>query len=412
MKHRLSLYLSREGVGLFAIFYVLAAVAEAPFRWYTKGQPAGYRPDLTVAGLRWLVIIIVAFGYGNRRGWGYHPFHQSGYCRWLAQTPWCWGRPLPLGSLTLCAEDLVVVGGLAALAWLDVWMVGAVVIPLRFMAGFGPTAVVIAFIWPYLFGLWVAVRRARPVLVAAGAIAPLAVYPSITPWSMIVVPTVCYGLLVEGVRQTLRHFPWEEPEWTEDRYDQRLQGAFRRGLITWPFNKVGPSVVRPRVSFFAAVTSSALIAWWCHVAMGLWVRLGKGTHHSWEAITDSLAQLKSDPPPTLWLAFVGLVALVRWFIYRTDGGPPISIWTRLRTGRLILPRHDHVYFAPICVLLWGFAGPRQLVELGLPPVAVFGFSLFGLLLLALSLGPTRESWQLTGHIRLGKPMITVDPPGR
>lgn len=98
--------------------------------------------------------------------------------------------------------------------------------------------------------------------------------------------------------------------------------------------------------------------------------------------------------------FAVIATLLRLAIYCLPYRPPISILGRLATGRLIIPRYDQAFIAPILtILIPGLAQeflPRAGLSLNLSYSITFGL----VFLLATGLGPTLTTWQLTGQHRM------------
>jgi hypothetical protein len=95
-----------------------------------------------------------------------------------------------------------------------------------------------------------------------------------------------------------------------------------------------------------------------------------------------------------------VAALIRIFVYIIAAKPPVSIFGRMATGRLILPRYDHVFLAPIATV----AAALAMVQIGvrIPMLASLWVGLTVAIVVAtlLCLGPTISSWRLTSQSRL------------
>jgi len=98
-------------------------------------------------------------------------------------------------------------------------------------------------------------------------------------------------------------------------------------------------------------------------------------------------------------AFGGAIALVFWSEPR--GTPDVDI-------TLFLPRDQPT----ACVHSLQQLGCEVNATQAIASLEEHGFCQASYKGVRVDLGPTRESWRLTGHIRLGKPMITAKPAGR
>jgi hypothetical protein len=76
------------------------------------------------------------------------------------------------------------------------------------------------------------------------------------------------------------------------------------------------------------------------------------------------------------------------------------LWTRLRTGRLILPRYDVILVAPLAVAAASLVLPAALWLTPLRAPAIMGVCGAALLALTLFLGPSQRTWQLTGQYQV------------
>lgn len=98
---------------------------------------------------------------------------------------------------------------------------------------------------------------------------------------------------------------------------------------------------------------------------------------------------------------IGVVAIGRLGIYLNGGHlPPISLWGRLRTGRLIIPKYDAVFLAPLVALLAGFAVFLIGVSLGINPLYFGPVEVIITLMILLIMGPKLKEWQLTAPCRI------------
>lgn len=80
--------------------------------------------------------------------------------------------------------------------------------------------------------------------------------------------------------------------------------------------------------------------------------------------------------------------------------PPIGLFGRIATGRLVIPGYDKVAVAPACVLLAGVELSRLLAVAGGGVIASISIVVAVCLFLSLALGPSQADWELTGNHRL------------
>ena len=79
--------------------------------------------------------------------------------------------------------------------------------------------------------------------------------------------------------------------------------------------------------------------------------------------------------------------------------PPISIFGRIATGRLIIPGYDNVLIAPLAAFIASLS-VRYLLILGMPPPLAFAITTFLILLPFLMFGPSLWRWHLVGTHRI------------
>ena len=99
-------------------------------------------------------------------------------------------------------------------------------------------------------------------------------------------------------------------------------------------------------------------------------------------------------------------SIFRVLIYIGGYLPPISLFGRLFTGRLIIPDYDKVFWAPLCTLFTGIFLPVILNRIGVPRYLCIEITIFAVLSLTLMLPPKLETWKLTGSHRIFKPRLT------
>lgn len=98
---------------------------------------------------------------------------------------------------------------------------------------------------------------------------------------------------------------------------------------------------------------------------------------------------------TIWIAGTRLVRDIR------NTGSPMNLLGRIRTGRLIIPRYDYVFIAPLFIFIVGTTLLSVLrYTFSFPIEWTIGASIGAVLLLSMAFPPTLRNWRLTGHHRL------------
>jgi len=216
-------------------------------------------------------------------------------------------------------------------------------------------------------------------------LAPFVIYPFASLYVSILVLILLYFLCYAGFRGFLRDFPWNTRYWKIDAVEEFRKQSLRQ--LGWPF-KFLKTYDDTRMSFFEAILLSLLLTWWLHV----------------------IRWIISEPyHPGLLSLLAFLVAFLRIVVYGCIYRPPISLMGRIFTGRLIIPRYDKIFIAPICILLAGILLPLVLDRYGLMTVWNFEICFFFILLLAFSLPPRLNEWRLTGAYRTGGHVQSLRP---
>lgn len=359
-----------------------------------------------------LAPIFTAFLYGIYRVMKSHPYAMPRYRDWLASTPWSYGKPLPLGPVRIVWEDFLILTCLASIAVIahthvsQAVLVRQAIFPENLYDLIG--VIVFAFFLGRTLCLAGTIAENNYYIAPVFFLAPLIIYPHFNLWMGMISLLLIYLIVAIGVRWTLSRFPWELPRWKQSTRELLLQDTFKQGLIGWPYRDIGP----PRkdidtLDLRAAVTLSALAAWWTFSFIhGGVVFAELSTGFSWQELISAISETPVNNihyNGVFWLAWwvvVVVIAAGRTIAYMLGTWPPISLLGRIATGRLIIPGYDKIFVAPIILLAYGWAGPSALFATGLSPLAIPAVSLFGLLMLGMTLGPSREAWYFTGHHRV------------
>jgi hypothetical protein len=342
----------------------------------------GEPPSREVRDLGVTALCACAVCHGVYRAVRFHPTSRAGYAAWLAQTPWTPAKPLPDGPVLLAWQDAVVLALLLGPAWL---VFGREAWPL-----------VPAFALAYLFTLTSLVHKTGERAAAylawfgVGGLVLLAHLPA----AVLAVAAATYAVAAVGFRRSLERFPWLPG----DDEKARLRASVAHGL-RWPFDRLAPlapsSLLRP----WEGPACGLLIAW-SLFAVGFQLdRLPPNLRGE-----KASGLIEFSPALVLCLA-----AALRVGIYMYAHLPPISLLGRLATGRLIIPRYDVIFVAPLLAMVASPAGLVVFLEVGLPGYAgsAVGAGLaVGILLTA---GPDCVRWQLTAPCRL---VPLFKPPAR
>jgi len=218
-------------------------------------------------------------------------------------------------------------------------------------------------------------------------LAPFTIYPFANRYFAALVLMLIYIICRVGLRQFLSGFPWNTRYWKVDTVKELREQAIRQRVIGWPFKYLNVYETY-EISILGAFILSLLLTWWLHVIQ--WFLGG----------------------PFLVGLFIMLalyVACWRAAVYCVMYRPPISLLGRIFTGRLIIPRYDKIFIAPICILLAGLLLPLGLIKMGYYGTWIFELSFFLMFFLALSLPPNLREWRLTGAHRISRHVQKIQP---
>ncbi len=355
-------------IGLFGFFYLLSYAID-----YLLGQKDLLMTEMTGI-IRLALVGYFSAWHGVLRGLLFHPFISSEYVLFLALSPWKWGKELPRGPVHLVWGDVAVMSLVTGLSFLST----------QYM----PLLPVAVFLATYLFLLGWFFWKTGPRWVIAiwSFIAPFAVYPHKNPNIAVLVLVFMYVFGYLGLRCFFKGFPWNTSFWKSDPAQEMRDRAIAQHT-GWPYRKLNINT-SINISVETAVVLSIIVTWWLHVV--LWL---DGETVSYEFIV-------------LCAVFIAMIRLVvyvgcpRFGCYR----PPISFWGRIFTGRLIIPRYDHVFICPICILLAGIFAPRLFVRMGVTAGLNAELTLFVISVLALGMPPNLKKWRLTSASRITRPV--------
>jgi hypothetical protein len=327
-----------------------------------------------VGVIRMPILAWASISYAIYRSLAFHPFYNRKYREWLCLTPWSADKPLPKGPVHLIWVDLVALVLLTLLAYSNMPIVAPV-----------PATLFLA-VYVVLLCITFEGKQVSFAVVFLFA-APFVIFPHKNEYLAVLVLIALYILCWMGLRRFWRGFPWNTKYWKADPVKELREQARRQGVIGWPFSYLSAYESRG-ISVFEAFLLSLLLTWWLHVIH--WVIGG-----SFGLFNLSLLSL--------------LVAMFRSVTYSGVHRPPISLLGRIFTGRLIIPRYDKIYIAPMCILLAGTLLPLGLRRLGLETVWNLELCFFVIFFLAFSLPPSLRRWQLTGAHRVARHVQSMKP---
>jgi hypothetical protein len=348
---------------LYVVFTVFAMLGNWSLDWIAV------RDQLW--GPRCALLLIGSFIAGALRVALFHPRFSSRYANWLAGTPWHAGRDLPLGPVKFVPEDLLYVVPLMVLSVADANVFAWV--PLC------------GYVLGYCMLCIASVRDPSARWFALGlfllASFPLLWYRQVAVlYAALAVATVIAHV---GLEISLRHFPWDLGDSMRD-----LKKRPRAGL-SWPFDRLAPFEPPTPISPAMGFATAAIIGWWIYVLLASLIQVSGD-------LGLMLANLMvSNHLPVICVVF----AFLRWIAYCGLYWPPISLWGRVRTGRLIIPGYDYVFITPLLMCGVSLLLPRLLLP-HLSPAVVGGTTAAFAAALFFNGGPTIRSWRLTGHHRL------------
>jgi hypothetical protein len=181
-------------------------------------------------------------------------------------------------------------------------------------------------------------------------------------------------------------FPWNTSYWTEDTVKKLHKGFVQVGMVSWLNHMLrGRTAQDSKDIVPGSLAVASLLTWWMHVILWLY-----GDPTGIETFLEILS-----------LFGVLLLIIVRLAAYLNPGyRAPINIWGRLFTGRWIIPQHDVVFLAPLCLPLSAIASLTLGRLCSLSLIHQCDLLVWTQLVLAISLPPRLNRWRLTGAHRM------------
>ena len=310
------------------------------------------------AGALGFFLVIMGFGRVSVP----HPVANRSYRKWLKTTPWHPRTPLPLGPITLNFYDLTML----------------VVTGLLFMgSGMSPELAVLLFGIPYTLSIMRSLLVTGPAridyLLLLGLLALAWALPDVRLAAVILIAV--YPVEHLAIRHSLKSFPWEP---------QVPKHAVPLG---WTFQRLGPEPTTIRVPFFDALIVSLLMG------AAVFVVLSK-----------SVAETRSTLEGGFALAGI-IAALIRFGIY-SGGTSTLGIFTRLVTGRLVIPGYDQILVAPFLITTLLVAASVLATQRSIQPVEAGALGAVVIFVL-LGVGPSLRSFRLVGTYSISRPSRTA-----
>jgi hypothetical protein len=368
---------------LIVSFFVVYGTLEAAL-WLIQRAillPESFTELPETRSMRLAIVGGAAFCYAVFRLIRFHPACNQAYAGWLKLSPWTAEKPLPCGPVHLVWQDAVVIGALAAMA--------------KWHARGDPGLPVLIFGSTYLVGftLLLAYTRTWRHCLVLGFLWPALMLPAAKGLVLIVLAGAIIVVVWRGHRRSLRAFPWQfllntEPRppaksfWEMEIHvggltDRRSSGA------GWPNTPLSPKPELLSIRSSTSLALSLLFGWWVYCIV---VRTGA-----------------EAPSGFLILPFAIFAAILRLALYCVGIAPPFSVFGRIASGQILIPRFDQVFVTPIAVVLLAIAGTIILRRLGLASPAAFSCVAAAVGFVLLNGGPTLSKWILTGQHRYRPP---------
>jgi hypothetical protein len=320
-------------------------------------------------------VLLVAFLYGGYRGVAFHPLGNRRYGTWLAQTPWQFSMPLPLGPIQLVWQDVAALLAMMCLALLP---------PHEFnFALYVPATFLLTYCAAQIAPLK-QLRSDRDVCVAILVFA-CALLIGRSPLALLSLALAFYGFTYAETRQSMRDFPFK--------FERRKALGLVPYVVTRP-----PDIGLPILPSHDLDAGNPLLYFVNRHALIVAVAIG--------IMFFSIAfQFRAEKDFDVGLLYIYrliwmILIVVRIVTYLVGHLPPISIMGRIATRRWILPGYDVIFIAPLVALFIALALPKLLLLIGVPPLVAFPFSTAATVWLCFGMRPTIVEWHYTGHFRI------------
>lgn len=357
---------------MLAIQIIVLAMVNWFTHWY--GAPPLYEVNAIIFGF-------ILIGYGISRAWRFHPVFNKTYLTQLSLSPWNREKALPRGPVHLFWADIVILAVFTALTF--VFPVTHWTLPFIFFLAAYNAGLLISFFITGLSGLGILYIF----------LAPLTVYPFFNFHAALIVLIGLTGIGTFGIHSYFAKFPWNTPWWNEDLLAVLKQRAKERRIILWPFRELSADSVFSS-GLEVGLLMSILFFVYAHVIN--WI--------AYKTDNDRLT-------PLFYIVPLFLAPFFRSFAYIAQHHPPISFFGRICTGRLIIPKYDVVFLAPIATLLAGVFAPYLLKMIAVPNYIAYELAGSLSIFMALAFPPTFEKWHFTGQHRIVRSKTTANRTG-
>lgn len=332
---------------------------------------------------------LATFFCGFLRAAWFHPTYRRDYLRWLELSPWTARQALPLGPILLTPYDCALVVVMAA-ASVSELQTGPFMTPLLFLGGYLVSAA--------LFLLRTG-QRAVPFAVLHGLAASAMLKGG---WGL-GIAALLYCLAAWAFRRSLAGLPWTDgPFATSDsagfagfigllripprRFSEggpRDASLFLPMEVGWPQALLSPVRMHPAISWSSACAVASLSGLWFFVFT--------------RAVEPRMDSPLAGPP------ILVVIAILRLCVYLAQQAAPTGLRGRWALRQPLIPGFDVVFLAPLAAVVLGWIACEVAVRLGASAHLADGVTVFVGMLCALGLGPTYETWALTGLHRLRTP---------
>lgn len=326
-----------------------------------------------------LAHVVFALLYGMTRLTLLHPRALPDYTSWLAQTPWTYRKPLPLGPVTP--------------AWQDALWIGLLTLATALHGG-SPALSPSAAAFGYLLasaGTFGAMGRSSGILLfyLLGALVWVWPDPRVFVGAVIL---VAYAAVEH--RRALAKFPPATRS-----IDSLVMAAAGRPAMGWPFEVLSPTGPRAPKRRLRGLAIGGLIGGWIYAGAngGIADIMFKGV--------EDFELLPSHSGPVA-MGVIGLILAVQRLGRFCAGYPwSLGLLGRYGTGRWIDASYDVVFVAPFVSVVGGTALPWVLREpLNFSLSATIALTFVFLFWVSEDWGPTSADWHLTGGHRIAPPM--------
>ncbi len=379
----------------FGLFAVLACV-------YLVTVAADYitvDTDTSKPAIR-LLLLCVWTGFHAIRPCASHPGLRSKYRQWLAFTTWTHRKPLPEGQPNLSWFDFLALGLVTLIAYINQAQDGT-----TFLDHLSPMCWLIplmVFFGIYNLAMFFAMIATVPSAAVLLIFMPFVVFPHLNLIIALGVLLIFCAYLHWCHYQYLRGFPWNQPEWKFDPMRQLRKDSVAKLSPSWPYTQLrkipeGHDVVDEHgnemgkwITITAWFGMSLLATWWLHVIVWTVAMFDDGVD-------------RGNPLLVLLIPII-IIPTISLGIYCNGLSPPITLFGRMLTGRLIIPKFDKIFVAPICVVAIGFGALITCSVYGWINIWSGDIIFFAVLFLTLVLPPDYKRWRLTGMCRIDKPV--------